>query len=60
MGCAPKRDFVLCEDVIQASKWPELKMGRDDLASFEWYVIKPLSPSRPRGNSRVDDYRVLK
>lgn len=56
----PKKGFVLCEDVTRALKWSERKVVRDDLAGFEWYVIKPLLPSRPRGKSWVDDYSVLK
>ena len=34
-------------------------MGRFDLTEFEWRVIKPLLPNKPRGNPRVDDRRVL-
>ena len=34
-------------------------MGRYDLADFEWCVIEPLPPNKPRGVPRVDDRRVL-
>jgi transposase len=33
-------------------------MSRYDL-NFEWRVIEPLLPSKPRGVPRVDDRRVL-
>lgn len=34
-------------------------MARFDLADFEWSVIQPLLPNKPRGVPRVDDRRVL-
>lgn len=34
-------------------------MGRYDLTDFEWRVIQPLLPNKPRGVARVDDRRVL-
>ncbi len=34
-------------------------MGRYELTDFEWRVIKPLLPNKPRGVPRVDDQRVL-
>ena len=34
-------------------------MGRYDLTDFEWRVIEPLLPNKPRGVPRVDDRRVL-
>jgi len=34
-------------------------MDRYDLTDFEWSVIQPLLPDKPRGVSRVDDRRVL-
>ena len=34
-------------------------MARFDLTDFEWSVIQPLLPNRPRGVPRVDDRRVL-
>ena len=33
-------------------------MARFDLTDFEWSVIQPLLPDKPRGVSRVDDRRV--
>ena len=34
-------------------------MNRYDLSDFEWSVIEPLLPNKPRGVPRVDDRRVL-
>jgi transposase len=34
-------------------------MSRYDLTDFEWRVIKPLLPNKPRGVPHVDDRRVL-
>ena len=34
-------------------------MSRYDLTDFEWRVIDPLLPNKPRGVPRVDDRRVL-
>ena len=34
-------------------------MSRHDLTDFEWRVIEPLLPNKPRGVPRVDDRRVL-
>src|SRR5215467_1539218 len=34
-------------------------MSRYDLTDFEWRVIEPLLPNKPRGVLRVDDRRVL-
>ena len=34
-------------------------MARSDLTDFEWSVIQPLLPNKPRGVPRVDDRRVL-
>ena len=33
--------------------------GRYDLMDFEWSVIEPLLPNKPRGVPRVNDRRVL-
>src|ERR1700732_2953848 len=37
----------------------EVGMARFDLTDFEWSVISPLLPNKPRGVARVDDRRVL-
>jgi transposase len=34
-------------------------MSRYDLTDFEWRVIEPPLPNKPRGVPRVDDRRVL-
>ena len=34
-------------------------MNRYDLTDFEWSVIEPLLPDKPRGVPRVDDRRVI-
>ncbi len=34
-------------------------MARFDLTDFEWSIIEPLLPNKPRGVPRVDDRRVL-
>ena len=34
-------------------------MGLYELTDFEWRVIEPLLPNKPRGVPRVDDRRVL-
>lgn len=34
-------------------------MARFDLSDFEWGMISPLLPNKPRGVPRVDDRRVL-
>lgn len=34
-------------------------MSRYDLTDFEWRVIEPLLPNKPRGVPRVDDRRTL-
>ncbi|WP_416898553.1 MAG: IS5 family transposase [Minwuia sp.] len=34
-------------------------MARFDLTDFEWELIEPLLPNKPRGVPRVDDRRVL-
>ena len=34
-------------------------MARYELTEFEWRVVRPLLPNKPRGVPRVDDRRVL-
>jgi transposase len=34
-------------------------MSRYDLTDFEWRMIAPHLPNKPRGVARVDDRRVL-
>lgn len=34
-------------------------MTRFDLTDFEWGLVQPLLPNKPRGVPRVDDRRVL-
>lgn len=34
-------------------------MSRYDMSEFEWRIMQPLLPSKPRGVARVDDRRVL-
>ncbi len=36
-----------------------IAMARFDLTDFEWSVIEPLLPNKPRGVPRVNDRRVL-
>jgi hypothetical protein len=39
-------------------RWPPAA-GHDHLTDFEWSVIQPLLPNKPRGVPCVDDRRVL-
>src|ERR1051325_5277210 len=39
--------------------WGALIMRGYELTDFEWGVIAPLLPNKPRGVARVDDRRVL-
>ena len=32
---------------------------RYELGDYEWSVIRPLPPNKPRGIARVDDRRIL-
>ena len=32
---------------------------RFELSDYEWSVIKPMLPNKPRGVARMDDRRVL-
>jgi transposase len=34
-------------------------MGRHELSDFEWKIIEPLLPNKPRGVPRVNDRRVI-
>ena len=45
--------------MIQAPTLWELVDERYDLTDFEWSVIEPLLPNKPRGVPRVDNRRVL-
>src|SRR6185437_1737311 len=44
--------------VISTSKM-ELRIMRYELSNYEWSVIKPMLPNKPRGIPRVDDRRIL-
>jgi transposase len=44
--------------MIQAPKL-ELQIMRYELSDYEWAVVKPILPNKPRGIPRVDDWRVL-
>jgi transposase len=44
--------------VISTSK-TELRVMRYELSDYEWSVIRPMLPNKPRGIPRVDDRRVL-
>jgi hypothetical protein len=41
-----------------AGFWFAANMSRYNLTDFEWRVIKPHLPNKPRGVRRVDDRRV--
>ena len=45
--------------MIQASQLGSWIMRGYELSDFEWGVIAPLLPNKPRGVPRVDDRRVL-
>jgi transposase len=44
--------------MIQAPK-TELQIMRYELSDYEWSVIRPMLPNKPRGIPRVDDRRIL-
>jgi transposase len=58
LGCILIKAFQEARSVIQAPE-RSLNMARYDLTDFEWKVIQPLLPNKPRGVPRVDDRRVL-
>src|SRR5215471_15697860 len=58
LGSILINDSQEARKVIQGSE-RSLAMARYDLTDFEWKVIKPLLPNKPRGVPRVDDRRVL-
>ena len=35
------------------------RIMRYELSDYEWSVIRPLLPNKPRGIARVDDRRIL-
>ena len=58
LGCVLIKDYRGIWNVIQALQG-SLEHGPYDLTDFEWKVIAPLLPNKPRGVARVDDRRVL-
>ena len=54
---------LIRDSQIEASQIPwahgGFAMARFDLSDFEWTVIEPLLPNKPRGVPRVNDRRVL-
>ena len=44
--------------VIQVPK-REPRIMRYELSDYEWTIIKPMLPNKPRGVARVNDRRVL-
>jgi len=54
---------LIGDSQIEASQIPwahgGFAMARFDLSDFEWTVIEPLLPNKPRGVPRVNDRRVL-
>lgn len=60
--CKEQRDFSRAPSTslqIVARTDSGIGMSRYDLTDFEWRVIEPLLPNKPRGVPRVDDRRVL-
>jgi transposase len=48
------KSFILCRKLDRDSD-----VSQYDLTDFEWRVIEPLLPNKPRGVPRVDERRVL-
>ena len=44
--------------MIHLPSWEDL-VRRHELTDFEWKIIEPLLPNKPRGVPRVNDRRVL-
>jgi transposase len=57
-NCVTSREHAKLLPLNAESRFT-LLMSRYDLTGFEWRVIKPLLPNKPRGVPRVDDRRVL-
>jgi transposase len=51
--------FAAYQPSHKAEFWFSANMSQYDLTDFEWRVIKPLLPNKPRGVRRVDERRVL-
>lgn len=49
----------LTDDGWRLAADPRAKQTPYDLTNFEWSVIQPLLPTKPRGVPPVDDQRVL-
>ena len=45
-------------DLISGSQ-PQLPIMRYELNNYEWSVMRPMLPNKPRGIPRVDDRHVL-
>jgi Putative transposase of IS4/5 family (DUF4096) len=45
--------------VVISTSNSELRVMRYELSDYEWSVIKPMLPNKPRGIPRVDDRRIL-
>lgn len=59
LGDVPIKGFPNRAHCDSNSQTREFLMARFDLTDFEWSVIDPLLPNKPRGVPRVDDRRVL-
>ena len=45
--------------MIKAAGGTALSQRRYEITNFEWSIIAPLLPDKPRGVPRVNDRRVL-